>query len=91
MTGRSVLVVTGAAATGTSTVGARLRTDRGLPVIDGDVLGSGAAAVADGNRDYVAFWRYVLAIRCEVRSNGVVPVVPCISSRSRSCPPSTTR
>jgi hypothetical protein len=75
---RSVLVVTGAAATGKSTVGDHLRGRPGLLVIDGDVLGSGAAATAEGRRDYVAFWRYVLAIGREVRGNGLVPVVPCI-------------
>jgi hypothetical protein len=75
---RSVLVVTGAAATGKTTVGAHLRGRGGLVVIDGDVLGRGAAATADGRRDYVDFWRYVLAICREVRNNGLVPVVPCI-------------
>ena len=75
---RSVLVVTGAAATGKSTLGAHLRGRDGLMVIDGDVLGAGAAATAEGRRDYVGFWRYVLAICREVRANGLVPVVPCI-------------
>lgn len=73
-----LLVVTGAAATGKSTVGAHLRSDPGLLVIDGDVLARGAAAVAEGRRDYVGFWRYVLGVCREVRSNGVTPVVPCI-------------
>ncbi len=73
-----VLVVTGAAATGKSTVGRHLRSHPGLLVIDGDVLGRGAAAVADGRRDHVAFWRYVLAICAEVRSNGLTPLIPCI-------------
>jgi hypothetical protein len=73
-----VLVVTGAAATGKSTLGDHLRGRPGLLVVDGDVLGRGAAATADGRRDYVGFWRYVLAISREVRANGLVPVVPCI-------------
>ncbi|CAB4964713.1 unannotated protein [freshwater metagenome] len=74
----SVLVVTGAAATGKSTLGDHLRGRDGLVVIDGDVLGAGAAATAEGRRDYVGFWRYVLTICREVRTNGLVPVVPCI-------------
>lgn len=48
-----------------------------LLVIDGDVLGAGAAAVNDGNQDYVAFWGYVLSVCREVRGNGLVPVIPC--------------
>lgn len=75
---RSVLVVTGAAATGKSSVGDHLRGRSGLLVIDGDVLGRGAAATAYGRRDYVGFWRYALAVCREVRRNGMVPVVPCI-------------
>jgi hypothetical protein len=71
-------VITGAAATGKSTIGRHLRGRPGLLVIDGDVLGGGAAATVDGRRDYVGFWRYVLAICREVRSNGLTPVVPCI-------------
>jgi len=74
----SVLVITGAAATGKSTLGNHLRGGDGLVVIDGDVLGRGASATAEGRRDYVGFWRYVLAICGEVRTNGLVPVVPCI-------------
>jgi adenylate kinase len=75
---RSVLVVTGAAATGKSTIGDHLRGRSGLVVIDGDVLGRGAAATAYGRRDDVGFWRHALAVCREVRTNGLVPVVPCI-------------
>jgi hypothetical protein len=74
----SVLVVTGAAATGKSTIGDDLRGRLGLVVLDGDVLGRGAAATAYGRRDYVGFWRFALAVCREVRTNGLVPVVPCI-------------
>lgn len=74
----TVLVVTDAAATGKTTVGNHLRGRPGLMVLDGDVLGRGAAATAGGRPDYVAFWRYVLAIGREVRANGLVPVVPCV-------------
>lgn len=74
----AVLVITGAAATGKSTIGDHLRQRLDLLVIDGDVLGRGAAATAYGRRDYVEFWRFVLAVCREVRSNGLVPVVPCI-------------
>ena len=73
-----MLVVTGAAATGKSTIGDHLRGRSGLVVIDGDVLGRGAAATSYGRRDYVGFWRYALAVCREVRTNGLVPVVPCI-------------
>ena len=74
----ALLVITGAAATGKSTIGDHLRERPELLVIDGDVLGRGAAATAEGRRDYLGFWRYVLALCGEVRSNGLVPVVPCI-------------
>ena len=73
-----MLVITGAAATGKSTMGDHLRARPDLLVIDGDVLGRGAAATAYGRREYVEFWRFVLAVCREVRSNGLVPVVPCI-------------
>ena len=75
----TVLVITGAAAAGKSTIGEHLRGRPGVCVIDGDVLGRGAAAMAGGRRDYVEFWRHVLAVSREVRSNGLVPVLPCIS------------
>ena len=75
---RQVLVVTGAAATGKSTIGDHLRGRTGLVVVDGDVLGRGAAATSTGRRDYVEFWRFALAICREIRGNGLVPVVPCI-------------
>ena len=74
----TVLVVTGAAATGKTTIGDHLRGRPGLVVIDGDVLGRGAAATSGGRRDYVEFWRFVLSVAGEVRSNGLVPVLPCI-------------
>lgn len=77
-TNPALLVITGAAATGKSTIGDHLRRRPELLVIDGDVLGRGAAATAEGRRDYVAFWRYVLSLCAEVRSNGLTPVVPCI-------------
>lgn len=74
----TLLVITGAAAAGKSTVGNHLRGRPDLCVIDGDVLGRGAAATADGGRDYVGFWRYVMSVCSEVRSSGLIPVVPCI-------------
>lgn len=75
---RALLVITGAAATGKSTIGDHLRGRTELLVVDGDVLGRGAAATAEGRRDYGGFWRYVLSLCVEVRSNGLTPVVPCI-------------
>ena len=73
-----VLVVTGAAAAGKSTVGSALAADPRLLALDGDVLAGGAAAVADGARDYHGFWRYLLAIGGEVHRNGLIPVFACI-------------
>lgn len=74
----ALLVITGAAATGKSTIGDYLRGRPELLVIDGDVLARGAAATAEGHRDYVGFWRYVVSVCVEVRCNGLTPVVPCI-------------
>jgi hypothetical protein len=74
----AVLVITGAAGAGKSTVGTALASEPGLLVLDGDVLASGATAVAGGARDYASFWRYLLAIAGEVHRNGLVPVFPCI-------------
>src|SRR6185437_16667351 len=73
-----VLVVTGAAGAGKSTVGTALAADPRLLALDGDVLAGGAAAVADGARDYHNFWRYLLAIGDQVHRNGLVPVFACI-------------
>jgi hypothetical protein len=78
MPAQPVLVITGAAGAGKSTVGSALAADPRLLVLDGDVLASGAAAVSDGARDYHGFWRYLLAIGEQVRRNGLVPVFACI-------------
>lgn len=73
-----MLVITGAAGAGKSTLGAALAGDPRLLVLDGDVLAAGAAAVSDGARDYVGFWRYLLTIGDQVHRNGLVPVFACI-------------
>jgi gluconate kinase len=73
-----VLVVTGAAATGKSTVCANLAGHDGLLALDGDVLARGAAAVTGGHRDYDDFWTYLLSIAREVHMNGLVPVFACV-------------
>jgi hypothetical protein len=73
-----VLVVTGAAGTGKSTVCAGLAGLDGLLALDGDVLARGAAAVADGRGDYDAFWSYLLQIARDVHSNGLIPVFACV-------------
>jgi hypothetical protein len=73
-----VLVVTGAAASGKSTIGAALAELPDLLALDGDVLASGAAAVSGGRRDYPAFWRYLLHVAEEVHNNGLVPAYCCI-------------
>ena len=72
-----MLVVTGAAAAGKSTVGAALAGRPGLLVLDGDVLAAGAASMA-GRRDYTGFWSYLLSIAAEVHRNGLTPVFSCI-------------
>ena len=86
-----LLVVTGAAATGKSTIGDHLRARPDLFVIDGDVLGRGAAAMAEGRRDYVAFWRYVLSLCREVRSTGSFRWCRASACPIRSWPPSAMR
>jgi hypothetical protein len=66
-----LLVVTGAAAAGKSTVCASLAGRPGMLSLDGDVLAGGAAAVSDGRRDYPAFWRYLLEVAREIAANGL--------------------
>ena len=73
-----VLVVTGAAGTGKSTVCTGLAGLDGLLALDGDVLAHGAASVADGRSDYEAFWSYLLQISREVHCNGLVPAFACV-------------
>lgn len=46
--------------------------------LDGDVLASGAAAVANGARDYEGFWRYLLSLAGEAHRNDLVPPFACI-------------
>lgn len=73
-----VLVVTGAAGSGKSTVCAGLAGTAGLLALDGDVLARGAAAVANGRTDYEAFWSYLLQISREVHYNGLIPLFGCV-------------
>jgi len=69
--GVPLLVVTGAAATGKSTVCAGLAgTIPGLVALDADVMAAGAAAVTAGREDYRAFWAYLLAVSVELAENG---------------------
>ena len=75
---RPVLVVTGAAGSGKSTICAGLAGQKGILALDGDVLASGAWAVAEGHRDYEAFWKYLLDVAREVHHNDLVPVYCCI-------------
>jgi hypothetical protein len=76
--GGPLLVVTGAAAAGKSTVCAALARLPGMLALDGDVLAAGAAAVADGRRDYAAFWAYLLELAREVQDNGLIPAYACV-------------
>lgn len=74
----AVLIITGAAAAGKSTVCGALADDPRLLALDGDVLAGGASAVSNGRRDYEAFWRYLLLIAAEVHDNGLVPAYACV-------------
>lgn len=78
VTPQPVLVVTGAAGSGKSTVCAGLASSPNVLALDGDVLAAGAAAASEGRRDYPAFWRYLLDIAREVHNNGVAPLYCCI-------------
>lgn len=80
---RPILVVTGAAASGKSTICAGLAGVPGLLALDGDVLAGGAAAVADGRKDYAGFWRFLLDLGREIHLNGLAPVYCCISLPSQ--------
>ena len=71
----TVLVVTGAAGAGKSTVCRALQGEPGLVVIDGDTVASGATAVADGRHDYEAYWRFVLRLSVDLAANGLTPVI----------------
>jgi hypothetical protein len=55
---------------------AHLEKVRGVLALDGDVLASGALAVADGRNDYAGLWRYLLSIAFELALNSM-PVVLC--------------
>jgi hypothetical protein len=72
---RPLLIVTGAAAAGKTTVCRELAGQPGLLALDGDVIAAGAAAVADGRADYASFWRYVMSIASGVADNGLIPVI----------------
>ena len=67
---RPLLVITGAAAAGKSTVCAALAGTAGLLALDGDVLAAGAAAAE--RQDYPSFWRWLLQLAREVQDNGLV-------------------
>lgn len=68
---RPLLIVSGAAATGKSSVGAMLAAEAdGVLALDVDVLAGGAAAVT-GRTDYHAFWAYLATVTLEVHQNGV--------------------
>ena len=69
------LVVTGVPASGKSLVCAALSATPGVLALDGDTLASGAHAVADGRRDYLAFWAYLWQLGLEIQDNGLIPVL----------------
>lgn len=68
-----VLIVTGAAATGKSSICDALSAEPGVLALDVDTLALGAAAVANDTRDYVGFWRYLFHIAADVIDNGITP------------------
>ena len=73
-----VLIVTGAAAAGKSTVRKAMTSDPRVVAVEGDVMAAGAAAVADGRRDYERFWAYMLNVARELHENGLIPLFCCI-------------
>lgn len=71
-----LIVITGAAATGKSTIASALAgVVPRAALIDGDVISAGAVAVSGAQRDYPAYWRYVLRLCHELAANGLTPVV----------------
>lgn len=72
----TMLVVTGAAATGKSTVATHLfGVVAGATFLDGDVIAEGASAVHGDRRDFGVFWGYVLRLGHEIAANGSTPVI----------------
>lgn len=69
-------VITGAAATGKSTLATQLAGEiDGATFLDGDVIAEGASAVADDRRDYQAYWAHVLRLCHEIAANRSAPIV----------------
>ena len=70
-----LLVVTGAAGVGKSTVCARLAgTIPGAVLLDADVLAEDLSSVVSPNHDYPAFWRSMMRLAHEVAQNNLVVV-----------------
>jgi predicted ABC-type ATPase len=70
-----LLVVTGAAGVGKSTVCARLAgTISGTLLLDADIFGTDLISVAPPNQDYPAFWRSMMRLAHELAQNNVVVV-----------------
>jgi predicted kinase len=70
-----LLVVTGAAGVGKSTVCARLAgTITGAVLLDADVFAKDLISVVSPNHDYPAFWRSMMRLAHELAQNQVVVV-----------------
>jgi gluconate kinase len=70
-----LLVVTGAAGVGKSTICARLAgTISGAVLVDLDVFGEDIVSIAPPNRDYPAFWRSMMRLAHELAQNDTVVV-----------------
>jgi broad-specificity NMP kinase/DNA-directed RNA polymerase subunit RPC12/RpoP len=70
-----LLVVTGAAGVGKSTLCARVAgTIPGAILLDADILAEDLISVAPPNQDYPAFWRSMMRLAHELAQNNVVVV-----------------
>jgi predicted ABC-type ATPase len=70
-----LLVITGAAGIGKSTLRARLAgTIAGAILIDADILAGDLISVVSPNHDYPAFWRSMIRLAHELAQNNVVVV-----------------
>ncbi len=68
-----LLVVTGPAGVGKSTVCARLAgTIPGAALLDADILGEHHVSVVSPNPDYTAFWRSMMRLAHELAQNDIV-------------------
>lgn len=74
-----LLIVTGAAAVGKTTISNAIAAQiPEIAAIDGDVIAAGAASVHGERRDYDAFWGYMVSIAEQLVANGLIPLYGCL-------------